>query len=284
MLIKSSKGMRTLLLTGATSGLGYELVKKCIPLFDRFILTGRNQEKLQQVRSELLKLDGTCEVVLFTVDFSDELGVLNTAKKIQATFPEIDVWINNIGALHSRHELSGLMLEKTIAVNYLSHFILMSPFLNSLRPGTQIINIVSSAYKNGKFDFLRRKKNLYSIRQAYADSKLALMTYSKYLHDNYPLLVNCFHPGRLHTDIGGKHTGLLHKTYWNLTKMIAGSAEEYASFLMNFIQENFEKQEDGYYWDVYKKVSLEEIQYPENSEELLKWSQMQLDKLQSIRI
>lgn len=271
--------MRTLLLTGATSGLGYELVKKCVPLFGRFILTGRNHDKLQQVRNELLKLDSSCEIELFEVDFSDELAVLNTSKKIQATFPEIDVWINNIGALHSRHELSYLRLEKTIVVNYLSHFILMSSFLNSLKPGTQIINIVSSAYKNGKFDFLHRERNLYSIRQSYADSKLALMAYSKYLYDNYPLLVNCFHPGRLHTDIGGKHTGLLHKTYWNLTKMIAGSAEEYASFLTNFIQENFERQQDGYYWDVYKKVPLGEILYPENSEELIGWSQHQLDKL-----
>lgn len=273
---------RTLLLTGATSGLGYEIVKNSMELFGKYILIGRDFARLQNVKNELLEIRPSLDITFYAVDFSDESAVYQVAQKIIGLNPIIDVCIHNAGALFSNYEKSRWNLEKTMVVNYLSHFILLETLKGVLGPDTQIINIVSSTYKNGKKKSLYNYGESYSIRQAYADSKLALMMYSQYLQDNFAYSIHCFHPGRLKTEIGAKHTMIFHKIYWRLSKFFAESPEKYAKFLLEVIQMNFEKKESGFYWNVYDKIPLSEIQILKGCETLMRDSRKILDQIKKL--
>jgi uncharacterized oxidoreductase len=105
----------TILITGGTSGIGYEMAKEFIKNGNTVIVTGRNGQKLQKVKNEL---NG---VVTIKSDVSDPDDVAALYEHVAKNYPSLNVLINNAGVMSEinlqKHQLSATDLTKEIDVN-----------------------------------------------------------------------------------------------------------------------------------------------------------------------
>ncbi len=204
MLLIMEKQQQTTLITGATSGLGYAYAKLCAKLGHRLILTGRNTEKLAE-----LKRDLPTEVITLACDFSQRENYKNLASQIieQNLIP--DIFINNagFGGMGSFTERDfnddAHMLEVNIAA--LTYFCrIFAPYMKAKSHPTYILNVASAAaFVSGAY------------QAVYYASKAYVLSYSLGIRDelkseNSSLSISCFCPGRLSSDfhnrIGAKLT------------------------------------------------------------------------------
>jgi NAD(P)-dependent dehydrogenase (short-subunit alcohol dehydrogenase family) len=189
---------RTIVITGATDGLGKGLAAELAPSGARLILHGRNEEKGQAVLEEL-RPRATGELVWRPADLGSLDEVRGLADAIQDE-ERLDVLVNNagIGTAGGREE-SADGYELTLAVNYLAPFLLtrqLLPLLQRSAPA-RIVNVSSAGQAPIDFDDVMLERG-YSGVQAYCQSKLALVMFTFDLAEELEgsdVTANCLHPG-----------------------------------------------------------------------------------------
>ncbi|WP_394149829.1 SDR family oxidoreductase [Vibrio maritimus] len=137
--------MKNILLTGATSGIGYELTKQLCEKGFTVVASGRNEEKLSA-----LKRETGCEVV--TADLSDADQTVSLFNKAIELVGTIDVLINNAGMISRKCPIEEFTLEEfeeQYAINLRAPALLSREALKVMKPNKsgQIINVVSTAAK-----------------------------------------------------------------------------------------------------------------------------------------
>jgi len=189
---------QTIVITGATDGLGKGLATELAPRGARLILHGRNEEKGQALIEELgPKASG--ELVWRPADLSSLDEVRNLAEGLLEE-DRIDVLVNNagIGTAGGRRE-SAEGYELTFAVNYLAPFLLtrhLLPLIQRSAPA-RIVNVSSAGQAPIDFDDVMLESS-YSGTQAYCQSKLALVMFTFDLAEELEdtgVTANCLHPG-----------------------------------------------------------------------------------------
>ncbi|MBI9054379.1 MAG: SDR family NAD(P)-dependent oxidoreductase [Bacteroidales bacterium] len=83
----------TVLITGGSSGIGFEMAKEFLKRKNKVIITGRNEQKLQQAKE---KLDG---VVAIKSDVSNPDDIIELYKQVEKDFPDLNILINNAGIM-----------------------------------------------------------------------------------------------------------------------------------------------------------------------------------------
>ncbi|KAL2379962.1 hypothetical protein RJZ90_004921 [Blastomyces dermatitidis] len=156
------KGL-TVLITGVNpKGLGGALVRAIVEYSPaRIIITGRSQEKLDEISSDLNARFPAVLITSTAVDLSSLLSVRKAAVKISKEVDAIDVILNNAGIMAvPERELSENGFELHLATNHIGHFLLTNLLMDkirqaaALRPGsTRIINVASDAYLFTPFRF-----------------------------------------------------------------------------------------------------------------------------------
>lgn len=198
---------KTILITGATDGIGKETAKKLAVEGNHIILHGRDENKVYRTKTEILNQFPQAEVDTITSDFSALANVKKMAETILENFKELDVLINNAGVYSTNKSVSQDGFELNIAVNYLAASVLTNDLLDLLiksKP-SRIINVSSIAHKRGRIDldqFTKEKAKDLDAYKAYADSKLMLIYYTYYLADelmDQDVTVNALHPGVITT-------------------------------------------------------------------------------------
>jgi NAD(P)-dependent dehydrogenase (short-subunit alcohol dehydrogenase family) len=188
---------RTIVITGATDGLGKGLAEKLAPGGARLILHGRNEEKGQALIEELgPKSEG--ELVWRRADLASLDEVRDLAEALEED--RIDVLVNNagIGTAGDREE-SAEGYELRFAVNYLAPFLLtrqLLPLIQRSAPA-RIVNVSSGGQAPIDFDDVMLERS-YSGVQAYCQSKLALVMFTFDLAEELEgsgVTANCLHPG-----------------------------------------------------------------------------------------
>jgi NAD(P)-dependent dehydrogenase (short-subunit alcohol dehydrogenase family) len=189
---------RTIVITGATDGLGKGLAEALAPTGARLILHGRNEEKGEALLEELRPLaTGELEWRLAHFRSLDEVrGVADDLLEED----RIDVLVNNagIGTAGPREE-SDDGYELTFQVNYLAPFLLtrrLLPLIKSTAP-SRIVNVSSAGQAPIDFDDVMLEES-YSGVQAYCQSKLALVMFTFDLAEELEgsgVTANCLHPG-----------------------------------------------------------------------------------------
>lgn len=140
---------QTILITGATDGLGKETARKLAALGARLILHGRNKAKLQSVVSALTAEFPDARVDTILADFSSLAQVRAMAAEINQRFDRLDILVNNAGVMPSGRQLSQDGYELAFAVNYLATFLLTNlllPLLKRSAPA-RVINLSSVSHK-----------------------------------------------------------------------------------------------------------------------------------------
>jgi retinol dehydrogenase 13 len=230
---------RVCVVTGATSGVGYQVAKRLALGGASLILVCRNLEKAMTVKAELEHY-GPTEVVVIQADFSRLEEVRQAAEVILGRHPRLDVLINNTG-LHNTHRvLAENGMEMVFQVNHLASFLftrLLLPRLIESAPA-RIIQVNSEGHRFGGLDLtdLDWHRRRYRGLQGYGASKIAQLLTVWKLADQLNgtgVTINAIHPGNVRTMIG-MNNGALYQWYqrtflWPILKdpVISGESVYY---------------------------------------------------------
>ncbi|WP_166425791.1 SDR family NAD(P)-dependent oxidoreductase [Paraglaciecola sp. 20A4] len=171
---------RTILVTGATDGIGFETAKMLLLMGHNVLLHGRNSEKLQHVHATLTKETNNDSCETFTADLSSMSVVKSLASNIVTKHNSLDAIINNAG-VYSAPTLNTIDgLDIRFAVNTIAPYILTKALLALMNPAARVVNVSSAAQATVNLDALAGNTTL-SDGEAYAQSKLALTMWSRQL-------------------------------------------------------------------------------------------------------
>ena len=168
---------RTVLLTGATSGLGREAAAELARLGARVILAGRDQAKLERVHDELVLLHGEDRFPMLAVDMSSLVSIGEGVAQVLATEPRLDVVIDNAGAIFPTRQVSGEGIEATLATMVVGPFALVAGLLPLLEStdGARVISVTSGGQYAQRLhlDDLEWSSEPWNGTRAYARAKRA---------------------------------------------------------------------------------------------------------------
>ncbi len=199
---------KRILITGGTSGVGKAAAMALAGTENELVLVCRNERKGEMVKKEILKLKSSARITLLLGDLSIMSDILKLARQFQNKFESLDVLINCAGLVSSDRVETKEGIEQTLAVNYLSHFLLSRLLIHELMNARQgrIINVASLIPPIARinFDDLNSEKSYNGIK-AYLQSKVAdvMSTYDlaeELKHTN--VTVNAVHPGVVKTNLG----------------------------------------------------------------------------------
>lgn len=182
----------TILITGATDGIGLETAKKLKSLGHEVIVHGRNAEKLAAIEEKL-------SVATFRADLSDLYQVEVLSENILEKYSHLDVLINNAGVFKAQNPITSNGLDVRFVVNTIAPYLLTKKLLTILKSNSRVINLSSAAQASVDFDALLGKKELEAF-EAYAQSKLAITMWTHYLADEHKMDGPCLiavNPGSL---------------------------------------------------------------------------------------
>lgn len=179
--IPSQKG-RVFLVTGATSGMGYEDAKALATAGAQVVIAARNPERGKEAIERIKKEVPDAKLQFEPFDLADLASVRALAKRLNDTLPRLDVLINNAAVMAPpERKESPAGHEMQFAINYAGHFVLTAELLPLLRKSEapRVVTLSSVAVHRGAihFDDLQFTK-AYDPYGAYAQSKLACLIFA----------------------------------------------------------------------------------------------------------
>lgn len=175
---------KTILLTGATDGIGLETAKKLIVAGHHLLLHGRNPDKLAAVQGELAALDPDARLETYVADLSNLAEVEALAEAIAQQHEHLDVVINNAGIFRTSETLTPAGLDVRFVVNTLAPYLLTQKLSPLLDQTSRVVNLSSAAQAPVDLQALAGRSRLEAMA-AYSQSKLALTMWSFYLANQY---------------------------------------------------------------------------------------------------
>ncbi|NJN45931.1 MAG: SDR family oxidoreductase [Candidatus Competibacteraceae bacterium] len=199
--------MKTILITGATDGIGLETSRQLGAQGHRLLLHGRTPEKIQRTINQLREQNADLAAEPVVGDLSEMSQVLRLAEQVKEKAPVLDVLLNNAGVFEHERRITRDGLELTMAINHFAPFLLTHALLNTIKAATQgrIITVSSIAHQGGRLDLddLTFKRN-FSGYDAYCTSKLANILFTVALAQRLSgsaITANCLHPGVISTKL-----------------------------------------------------------------------------------
>ncbi|MFJ2368303.1 SDR family NAD(P)-dependent oxidoreductase [Microbacterium sp. NPDC087665] len=230
--------MSTIVLTGASDGIGAAAARQLAPTDHRLILVGRSPEKTKAVAADT-------GAEYFTADFARLDDVRELAAKLTDAVGDdgIDVLANNAGGIFGDQTPTVDGFEKTIQVNHLAPFLLTNLLLPTLlASNAAVINTSSVGHRlfgHIDVDDLDNRKK-YSANKAYGDAKLANVLFTKSLHTKFHpdgLSAVAFHPGTVQTNFASDSSSIMRVLYRSfLGKLLLTSTDEGGAILRWFIE------------------------------------------------
>ncbi|MCH2172009.1 SDR family oxidoreductase [Myxococcota bacterium] len=207
--MEKTKGMigKTVIITGANSGIGKQTALELARSGARIVLAGRESPKSQAAHEELLAAAPGAQLELRALDLSSFESIRNFTGGIARDIDRIDVLLNNAGTMPKRLQLTADGFEAQIGINHLGHYLLTRLLLPKLQAGheARIIHVSSMLHTRGDIDFENfRGQKGYKTFDAYYQSKLANVLFSNELArrlEGSQVTSNALHPGGIQTDI-----------------------------------------------------------------------------------
>lgn len=170
--------LKTILVTGATDGIGFETVKMLVSMGHNVLLHGRNRAKLEKVAKELSGIAGGGRVESYLADLSRMSEVEALARAVTEKNKKLDVLINNAGVFVSLKSFTDDGLDVRFAVNTIAPYLITRRLLPLMDSSARVINLSSAAQAPVDPEALTGSYRLASNGMAYAQSKLAMTMWS----------------------------------------------------------------------------------------------------------
>lgn len=220
------------LITGPTAGIGRATALSLAAKGATLTLLCRSTDKGAALAGEIVAAGGTRPSVVH-LDMADLASVRRAADECLGQTQRIDVLINNAGVVNTRRRVTVDGFEETLAVNHFAPFLLTGLLLPAMleNPGARIVNVASGAHAFARgmgFDDMHAEQGFKTFRE-YGRSKLANILFTRSLARrlaDYPVTVNCLHPGAVSTSLGTQNDGLAGRVIPLLLKPFFKSPEQ----------------------------------------------------------
>ncbi len=204
---------KTIVITGATSGIGEVAAVRLAEQGARIVFIARDRERADATLGKL-RAANRADHKVHLADLSLLAEMKRVAQEIAAE-PQIDVLINNAGALFNKRSETADGLERTFALNHMSYFVVTNLLLPKLKPAARIINTASNAHRNGVLDFNDlQSRHGYIGFAAYSKSKLCNILFTRELARRIAgtgVTANSLHPGFVATRFGDQSGGVMQR-------------------------------------------------------------------------
>jgi retinol dehydrogenase 14 len=209
---------KTVLITGATSGIGRATALGLAKMGADLAIIGRDRVRTEDAAQEI-RASGGGRVDLFIADLSSQSEVRKLAEELLQSLARIHVLINNVGGYFDTRHVTVDGLERTFALNHLAPFLLTNLLLEKLKQSAsaRVVTVSSNAQATGRIDFsdLQGERS-YSGARAYSQSKLANVLFSyelaRRLKDT-SVTANALHPGVVSTSFGAEDPATVQRIF-----------------------------------------------------------------------
>jgi len=225
--------------SGSTSGVGLEAVKRLARGNAHIVMVCRNPVKAENIRNEVIK-QYNAPIDIITSDFSDLEDVRKAAGLLLRNYPRIHILINSAGLHSTTRKSTKAGLETVFCVNHLAPFLLTHILLDRLKLSApaRIVQVNSEGHRFGGLDLndLNWEHRPYIGLRGYGASKVAQLLTTWEFADRLKgsgVTINAMHPGDVKTNIGNNNGALyrwfLHNVTWRTLKdpVISGEALYY---------------------------------------------------------
>ncbi len=234
---------RTVIVTGASDGIGRALAERCARAQAHVVMVGRNEAKTRHAASVIMNRTGSRRVRIEIADllFLDEQHALG--ERLREKHPSVYALINNAGALFLDREETRDGLERTFALNHLAYATLALRLLPSLlaqqnNEPARLVNIASRAHVGARLDIDDlQNTNGYSGWRAYGQSKLANILFTRALSarvDTRRITVHAVHPGLVASRFAANNGvfGRLQRQLMNVFSVSSMAGSDTAAWLL----------------------------------------------------
>jgi NAD(P)-dependent dehydrogenase (short-subunit alcohol dehydrogenase family) len=253
---------KTILVTGATSGIGLEASVKLARRGATLVMVGRDPNKTRSAVKDVRTRSGLTDVGHFVCDFSSQADIRKLAANYRKAYDRLDVLVNNAGGVNKKHILTPDGIEATFAVNHLGYFLLTNLLLDIIKKSSpaRIITVASIAHRSGTMDFddLGFERGGYKIMRAYSRSKLGNVLFAAELARRLAgtgVTSNSVHPGSVNTNIWSGAPGYMKPLIALLVKPFLVSAGEGADTIVQLAADPALDGVTGKYFDRKRAVA-----------------------------
>jgi NAD(P)-dependent dehydrogenase (short-subunit alcohol dehydrogenase family) len=242
---------RTVIVTGATSGLGKAASQELARLGADLILVGRNPDKTAAARDQIVADTGNDRVRFELADLSLLAEIRDLAGRLLANEPAIHVLVNNAGTLFNERSETAEGIERTLATNLLGHFLLTNlliPRLVESAP-SRIINVASGGMYSQRISIsnLQNDRGEYKGAAAYARTKRGQVILTEMWAERLAaqgVTVSSMHPGWADTP------GVVHSlpTFYKITKPFLRTPAEGADTIVWLAASDEAADHTGRFW------------------------------------
>lgn len=243
---------KTVVITGATSGIGAVAARRLAEHGARIVMVARSRQRAEETLRILRTANDRQEHTAFYADLSRLREMQRVAAEIAAAEPKIDVLMNNAGLISSRNVKTEDGLELMFAINHLSYYVLTNLLLQRLHAAgdARIVSTASEAHRRGRLDFDRLQEQKGAA--GYGTTKLCNILFTRELARRLAgsrVTANCLHPGFVATRFGDNAGGAIRTGLAIAKRLFALSPEEGAKTMVYLAGSAQVAGQNGRYYD-----------------------------------
>ena len=267
---------KTILISGATNGIGKQSALELAKMGAQIVIIGRNKAKTEETLREIQTSSGNKDVHALIADLSSMAEVRRVADDFKKQYARLDVLLNNAGGFFSERQESVDGYEMTFALNHLSYFLLTHLLLDRLKADapSRIVSVSSEAHMMSplNFDDLQSKQS-YGMAgfRPYGQSKLMNVMFTYELARRLAgtgVTANALHPGAVNTGFGKNNRGLMNIAMKIFT-FFAIKVEDGAKTSVYLASSPEVEGVTGKYFDKSKQKQSSQVSYDEAAQKRL---------------
>jgi NAD(P)-dependent dehydrogenase (short-subunit alcohol dehydrogenase family) len=267
---------KTILITGATNGIGKVAALELAKMGPTVVLVGRNPAKVAETVGEIKEKSRNPLVDGLVADLSSLSDVRRIVAEFRQKYPQLHVLVNNAGGVFASRQVSVDGYELTFALNHLAYFLLTNLLLDRLKASSpaRIVNVSSDLHARGEIDFDDLQLEQHYVPgglRAYSQSKLANMLFTYELARRLAgtgVTANVLHPGVVATGLGENNRGLL-RLGMQLFHLFALTPQQGADTIVYLASSPEVAGVTGKYWEKRKQLQSSPASYNEATQKRL---------------
>ena len=249
---------KTVVVTGASDGIGKAAVRAFVDAGASVMMIGRNEAKTAAAASRIMSESGRRAITWEIADLSRQDAVRDLAHRLRSRVPTIDILVNNAGAMFLERALTAEQIERTFALNHLHYFTLTLLLLNQLAAAAnpdapaRIINVSSRAHRAARLDLDDLQLvHGYGGWRAYSNSKLCNILFTAALARRMNpsrIVAHAMHPGVVSTRFASNN-GMRGRLLRQVMDWFSVTPEQGADTIVWLASADSALSGSGHYWE-----------------------------------